>query len=107
MEVNSIHDLIVWTQRYHEQLEKFYEASADHADEERIQLLLDYFKSHQRRLADTYERILTARIKKSSTVGVRNIQRNSQILPISWINQICVACQSNRLSTKLSMPINY
>lgn len=64
MEVNSIHDLIVWTQRYHEQLEKFYEASADHADEERIQLLLDYFKSHQRRLADTYERILDSEDKK-------------------------------------------
>lgn len=63
MEINSIHDLILWTQKYHQQLERFYATAASKADEKLIHELLAYFKSHEQRLADTYERVLDSEDK--------------------------------------------
>ena len=58
MEVQSIRDLIIWTQNYHQQLEDCYKQSGDNADQERISMLLDYFQSHEHKLAAVYEKVL-------------------------------------------------
>lgn len=64
MEVKTIRDLLTWTQQYHQQLESCYEHCANEADEERIKLLLGYFKSHQTKLALALERASERQLEK-------------------------------------------
>lgn len=64
MEVKTIRDLLTWTRQYHQQLEGCYAHCANKADEERIKLLLDYFKSHQSKLSVTLEGVIERQQEK-------------------------------------------
>lgn len=64
MEVKTIRDILTWTQQYHEQLERCYAHCANEAEEERIRLLMDYFKSHQTKLSETLGRVIQGQQEK-------------------------------------------
>ncbi len=64
MEVKTIRDLLNWTKQYHQQLESCYAHCADESEEERVKLLLDYFKSHQAKLSETLGRVIEEQQEK-------------------------------------------
>ena len=64
MEVKRIRDLLRWTKQYHENLERCYADCANQSDEEKIKLLLGYFKSHQTKLTTTLQRVIDSEQEK-------------------------------------------
>jgi len=56
MQIETINDVLTWTQHTHQELANCLYHCAEQSDRERLRVLLDYLAEHEQRLATTLER---------------------------------------------------